>query len=164
MAAAPVLQVVIGLHVGSGLVAVMCGAGAMLTRKGSRRHRRAGRLHLAGLVTLGATAPALAAVDWPHRWHLAVLGAIALGCAAIGYTAVRVVRPPRLRAHIAGMGCAYIAMLTAFYVDNGPRLPLWNLLPPLALWLLPAAVGIPVLIRALRRLPVSEGRTRPTQV
>ncbi|WP_112274001.1 hypothetical protein [Lentzea terrae] len=28
------------------------------------------------------------------------------------------------------MGGSYIAMLTAFYVDDGPRLPLWQLLPP----------------------------------
>lgn len=50
-----------------------------------------------------------------------------------------------------GMSTAYIVMLTAFYVDNGPRLPLWNQLPVLALWFIPAAVGAPVLIRAPRR-------------
>jgi hypothetical protein len=52
--------------------------------------------------------------------------------------------------HITGMGVAYISILTAFYVDNGPRLPLWDRLPALALWLLPTVVGAPVLIRAMR--------------
>jgi hypothetical protein len=44
-------------------------------------------------------------------------------------------------AHIAGMGIGYIAMLTAFYVDNGPHLPLWDRLPTIAFWLLPSAIG-----------------------
>jgi hypothetical protein len=42
------------------------------------------------------------------------------------------------------MGASYIALLTAFYVDNGPHLPFWNRLPTLAFWLLPAAVGVPL--------------------
>ena len=53
--------------------------------------------------------------------------------------------------HIAGMGIAYTAMLTAFYVDNGPHLPLWDRLPALAFWILPSAVAAPIIIRALIR-------------
>jgi hypothetical protein len=56
------------------------------------------------------------------------------------------------------MSMSYIAMLTTFYVDNGPRLPSWNLLPPLTFWFLPSAAGIPLLIRALHRLPSSHSR------
>ena len=33
-------------------------------------------------------------------------------------------RRPGDTGHIMGMGTAYVAMLTAFYVDNGPHLPL----------------------------------------
>lgn len=152
-APATVLPAVTVVHVGCGIAAVACGAGAMLSRKGSRRHRRFGHVHLLTLAGLGATAPVLAAVDWTHLWHLAVLGVVALGSAAVGFTAVRLVHPARIGAHITGMGCAYIVMLTAFYVDNGPRLPLWDQLPTPALWILPTAVGAPVLIRALRRHP-----------
>lgn len=143
--------VIIGIHVGSGLLAVICGAGAMLTRKGSRRHRGLGRFYLFALGGLGVTAPILAAADWVHRWHLAVLGVLALGAASSGFVGIRLARPRRLGAHIVGMGTAYIVMLTAFYVDNGPRLPLWDRLSLIALWLLPAAVGTPILIRAWRR-------------
>jgi len=39
----------------------------------------------------------------------------------------------------------------AFYVDNGPHLPLWDRLPALAFWLLPSAVAIPLIARAIRR-------------
>ncbi len=49
------------------------------------------------------------------------------------------------------MGIAYVALLTAFYVDNGPHLPLWNRLPTLAFWLLPTAIGAPITARALIR-------------
>jgi hypothetical protein len=53
--------------------------------------------------------------------------------------------------HIVGMGAAYILMLTAFYVDNGKSLPVWKQLPVVAYWVAPSFVGIPLIIRALRR-------------
>jgi hypothetical protein len=34
-----------------------------------------------------------------------------------------------LSVHIVGMSLSYIVLLTAFYVDNGPKLPLWDRLP-----------------------------------
>lgn len=62
------------------------------------------------------------------------------------------------------MGIGYTAMLTAFYVDNGPHLRLWDRLPVRALWLLPSAIAAPLITRAVirprraRRMPA--GRTR----
>ena len=156
------LGVTIAVHVGCGVVAVVCGPGAMLTRKGSPRHRGFGRIYLGALVGLGLTAPVLAAVDWAHRWHLAALGGLALGAATAGATAVRLLRPIRLAVHITGMGTAYIVMLTAFYVDNGPRLLLWDQLPPIMFWFLPAAVGTPVLLIALHRHRGVRPPARPT--
>jgi hypothetical protein len=49
------------------------------------------------------------------------------------------------------MGASYILMLTAFYVDNGPHLPVWRLLPAPAFWLLPAAIGVPLIVYATRK-------------
>jgi hypothetical protein len=49
------------------------------------------------------------------------------------------------------MGVGYVAMLTAFYVDNGPHLPVWDRLPTLAFWLLPSAIGAPIIARAVIR-------------
>jgi hypothetical protein len=54
------------------------------------------------------------------------------------------------------MGLSYVLMLTAFYVDNGERLPVWNRLPPIAFWLLPGAVGIPLIVRALRHVELQK--------
>jgi hypothetical protein len=53
------------------------------------------------------------------------------------------------------MGLSYILMLTAFYVDNGKNLPIWRELPQIAFWLLPAAIGIPLIVRALMRHPLA---------
>jgi len=36
-------------------------------------------------------------------------------------------------------------------LDNGPRLPLWDQLPRAVHWLLPAVVGVPLTVLALRR-------------
>jgi hypothetical protein len=45
------------------------------------------------------------------------------------------------------MSASYILLLTAFYVDNGKHLPVWRSLPHLAYWLLPSAVGLPLVAR-----------------
>lgn len=49
------------------------------------------------------------------------------------------------------MGASYVLMLTAFYVDNGPNLPLWRDLPPIANWTVPSLVGAPIILWALFR-------------
>jgi len=56
-----------------------------------------------------------------------------------------------VRLHILGMSSSYIILLTAFYVDNGPNLPLWRELPRLAFWVLPSAIGVPIIVRTLLR-------------
>ena len=43
------------------------------------------------------------------------------------------------------------ASITAFYVDNGPHLPLWDRLPVWAFWVLPSAIGAPLIVRAVIR-------------
>jgi hypothetical protein len=57
------------------------------------------------------------------------------------------------------MGVAYIALLTGFYVDNGARLPLWDLLPGWAYWVAPSLVGGPIIARALRRRRAEAARS-----
>jgi hypothetical protein len=53
------------------------------------------------------------------------------------------------------MGASCVLLLTAFYVDNGKHLPLWRELPQIAFWLLPGAVGLPLILRALQRHPLA---------
>lgn len=147
---APVFLAILAVHVVSGLTAVITGATAALTRKGSPRHIRAGRWYYRAVAAVFATAIGLAAMRWSQDYYLVIIGAVSFTAATIGYLHRRLRRPGDL-GHIAGMGIAYAAMLTAFYVDNGPHLPLWDRLPTLAFWFLPSAVAAPLIIRALIR-------------
>jgi hypothetical protein len=54
------------------------------------------------------------------------------------------------------MGTGYVVMITAFYVDNGPHLPLLDRLPRPMFWLLPAAIGAPIIMRAIIRAQRAE--------
>jgi len=147
---APVFLAFLAVHIAAGLAAVITGAVAALTRKGSRRHVRAGRWYYRAISVVFATATILAAMRWRQDYYLFIIGAVAFTAATIGYQHRRRHRPGDT-GHIAGMGTAYVAMLTAFYVDNGPHLPLWDHLPAFAFWLLPAAIGAPIIARAIVR-------------
>jgi hypothetical protein len=153
------VRILIGVHIAAGLTAVGSGAAAMLAPKRPGAHPRRGRLYLGALTVIVATAVGIVAAR-PHTAYLLIPGGAALGSAAVGYTARRIRWRGWLPYHITGMGLSYIAMLTAFYVDNGPRLPIWKLLPPLTFWFLPAAAGLPLLIRALRRHVATSTRGR----
>jgi hypothetical protein len=155
---APVFLAFLAVHVLAGLTAVITGALAALARKGSPRHIRAGRWYYRAVTVVFATAAVLAAMRWRQDYYLLIIGAVAFAAAFIGRQHRRRHRPGDT-GHIAGMGIAYVAMLTAFYVDNGPHLPLWDRLPPLSFWLLPSAIGAPIIARAIIR-----ARTRRAQL
>ena len=147
---APFFLAVLAVHVPAGLVAVLSGAGAALSRKGSARHVRFGRYYCVAIGVVFVTAGALAGLRWREDWYLFLLGALAFAAAMLGYLHRRRHRAGDT-AHILGMGGSYAVMLTAFYVDNGPHLPLWDRLPVLAFWLLPSAIAAPLIIRAITR-------------
>jgi hypothetical protein len=147
---APVFLAFLAVHVLAGLTAVATGAVAAVVRKGGPRHIRAGRWYYRAITIVFATATVLAAMRWRQDYYLFIIGAVAFTAATVGYQHRRRHRPGDT-GHILGMGAAYVAMLTAFYVDNGPHLPLWDRLPTLAFWLLPSAIGAPIIARAVLR-------------
>jgi hypothetical protein len=138
----------LAVHVTAGLAAVISGAAAALARKGSPRHIRVGRWYYRAITVVFVTAAGLAAMRWRQDYHLFIIGAVAFTAATAGYLHRRRHRPGDT-GHIAGMGIAYTAMFTAFYVDNGPHLPLWDRLPALSFWFLPAAVAAPIITRVI---------------
>jgi hypothetical protein len=147
---APVFLAFLAVHVLAGLTAVVTGAVAALARKGGPRHIRAGRWYYRAVTVVFVTATVLAAMRWRQDYQLFIIGAVAFAAATAGYQHRRRHRPGDT-GHITGMGTAYVAMLTAFYVDNGPHLPLWDRLPVLTFWLLPSVIGAPVIARAVLR-------------
>ncbi len=154
---APLFLALVGLHVAAGLVCVVAGALAMLSRKGPGRHPLAGSAYVWALCVVFATMAAIAAMRWAEDDKLFVLGLLSLAAAAFGREVRRRRWPNWARLHMTGMGASYILLLTAFYVDNGRNLPLWRLLPQWAFWVLPSAVGLPILANAFWRHPLVRG-------
>ena len=138
----PWFLAILAIHVSAGLVAVVAGAVAMLSHKTAGRHPRSGAIYFWALVVITLTMIALTVARWPANNHLAVLGVFSMTAATVGRHARRTGRPGWQRVHIPGMGLSYVLMLTAFYVDNGPHLPLWNRLPDWSFWFLPTFVGV----------------------
>ena len=156
--AGPVFTAALVIHVAAGLTAVATGALAATARKQPGRHPRAGRVYLWAIGVVFTTATVMAAVRWREDAHLLAIAIVAVTLAIYGYQARRR-RPPGWPArHAIGMGGSYIALLTGFYVDNGPFLPLWDRLPHWTYWTLPAAVGVPLIYLALRRFRRSQNR------
>lgn len=142
---------VLAAHIAAALACVIAGALALLSPKRRGRHPRSGTIYYGALGLVFVSASILSVLRWPQDADLLVLGTLAFGVASVGYAARRMRWSGWVSAHIVGMSLSYVILLTAFYVDNGPRLPLWQLLPHLTYWLLPGAIGLPLIIRALRR-------------
>jgi hypothetical protein len=151
----PAFLAVVAVHVLLGLACTVTGIIAMLSAKRRGRHPLSGSIYFWCLSGVFVTASALAAVRWAEDYHLFILGTLAFAAASLGRTARRKRWRHWVKVHITGMGTSYTLLLTAFYVDNGKSLPLWRDLPPIAYWLLPGAVGIPLIIRALLWHPLT---------
>lgn len=141
---APVFLAFLAVHVLSGMASVLTGAVTALTPKGGRIHVRVGRVFFWAITVVFASGTALAAMRPREDWYLFLIGAVAWTAAWIGVRHRRRRRPGDT-VHIIGMGMGYVAMVTAFYVDNGPQLPMGSRLPTLAFWLIPSAIGVPII-------------------
>jgi hypothetical protein len=144
-------RALLGVHVLAGLTSVVSGVVAMVSKKQRGRHPRFGTIYYSALCVIWVTATGMAVLRWTQDAYLFGLGSAAFACASTAYAARRVRWPGWLRYHIIGMGASYVILLTTFYVDNGPRLPLWSLLPHITYWTLPSVIGVPLMWRALRR-------------
>lgn len=156
----PIFLTVVGLHVLMGLACVVAGAVAMLSPKRQGRHPTFGGIYFWCLLAVFASETGLSVNRWAEDYPLFILGAFSFAAALVGRTFRRRRWRGWVRVHITGMGVSYVLLLTAFYVDNGKSLPLWKELPPIALWLIPSAIGMPFIAHALLRHPLI--RTPPT--
>lgn len=152
---APLFLAFVAVHVVAGTAAVTAGAVAMLSRKQPGRHPQAGTIYYLALAVIFVTMSILSFSRWSEDYDLFILGLLSFVAATIGRTARRKLWQFWPRIHMSGMAVSYILMITAFYVDNGPNLPLWRELSPLAFWILPTLIGAPILINALLRHPLA---------
>jgi|SRR5689334_17345195 hypothetical protein len=149
--AGPLFLAALAVHIAAGLTAVLAGLVACSAPKRAGRHPRAGHVYLAAVGAVVATATIMAAVRWREDRHLFAVACVAAVLAAAGWWARR--RHPRRWTvwHGTAMAGSFAALLTGFYVDNGPQLPVWDRLPHILYWVLPAAVAVPLTWRALLR-------------
>ena len=157
----PIFLAVVGVHILLGLACTITGVIAMLSVKRPGRHPWFGSVYYWCLMGVFVTASVLAAVRWREDYHLFMLGALAFAAAYLGRRARRKRWNNWVKLHITGMGSSYVLLLTAFYVDNGKNLPLWKELPAIAFWLIPAAVGIPLIARSVLRHPLARRPRAP---
>jgi hypothetical protein len=122
----PVFLTALAVHVIAGAVSVVSGALAATARKRRGRHPKAGVVYGAGLATVFVTATVMAALRWQHSWHLFVIACTAFGLGLLGVFARERRWHRWMTWHGTAMGLSYVALLTGFYVDNGPQLPLWD--------------------------------------
>ena len=159
----PVFLSIVAVHIAIALTAVVAGVGAMLSQKGTNTNVRFGTIYFWALFGVFVSATALSFMRWPANRHLFIIGTTAFILALVARTAARAHWPQWARIHLIGMGFSYIALLVAFYVDNGRNLPLWRMLPPVMYWLMPLSFGIPLIVRALLRNPLTRlGYRAPT--
>ncbi len=158
----PLFLAIIALHIAAGLVCVVAGAIAMASAKGRGRHTRFGTMYFRAIAVVALTMAALAAMRWHEDRYLFIIGCVSFGCALIGRRSIRNARSFRIRVHITGMGSSYMLLLVAFYVDNGRNLPVWRNMPHSLYWLLPVAIGGPLILRAVLRHPLSRAERHAT--
>jgi hypothetical protein len=154
----PIFLAAVGIHVLFGLACAITGMVAMLMVKGRGRHSDFGTIYYWCLSGVVVTALGLSIVRWSEDYHLAILAALSFGAAYLARCAIR----HRWRnwpvLHLSAMGASYILLITAFYVDNGKNLPLWRELPQIAFWILPSAIGAPIIFYVKTRHPLTRKR------
>jgi hypothetical protein len=150
----PFFLAIVGLHVLVALACAITGVSAMLSNKRPGRHPMFGAIYYWCLSVVFASAAVLSAMRWADDYRLFILGMLSFAAATIGRAARRRRWRSWARLHIAGMGISYILLIVAFYVDNGKNLPLWKELPPIAYWLIPTVLGVPLVVHALLRHPL----------
>ena len=148
---APLFLAFLAVHVVAGTTAVITGATAALAHKPGLRHLQAGRRYYRAITVLSGTGAALAIMRWREDAYLLVIAAVMFSAATIGVRARRRRNRAGDTIHILGLSLSFVAMMTGFYVDNGPHLPLLDHLPAIVFWVLPSAVGAVLTGRAVRR-------------
>jgi len=136
-------------HVAAGALGLLLGPLALALPKRRDRHGLAGRVYVPVTVVMTTTALGLFALDPGRLWGLALIAAATLVTALAGASLAR--RRPRgwVPAHIRLTGSSYLSFVTAFLLTQ------WS--SPLA-WVLPTAVGVPLMALAVHRLPLAVRR------
>ena len=93
-------------------------------------------------------------LDWRRIWWFFPIAVGSYAFACLGYVAAKYRWQGWLRAHLAGQGGSYIAMVTALLVVNWETLTgTRGVMSPWA-WVLPTVVGSPIIAWVTREVPL----------
>jgi hypothetical protein len=140
--------VFLSVHVASGVVALVLGPLALLAAR-RQQQRSFGLLRDAyywTVLAVCASATAVSVLAWARLWWLVPIAALSYGLALAGHLGNRHNWPAWVRAH--GWGGSYIALVTALMVVAARGV---SAVLEAAAWLLPAAIGTPLIVRTHTR-------------
>ncbi|WP_433574817.1 hypothetical protein [Nocardia brasiliensis] len=149
----------LGVHIVTGLAGLLLGPVVMWVDSVGRRSR-AGALYLILVVAVAVSAVGLVIVRRPDLWWLVPVSVLTVSLAVLAQHPIG--RPGRLNGHlyVHCIGGSYIALITATVVVSfaldGPLVGAWELLA----WLLPTAVGVPLLEFWRRRVFARDAEQR----
>ncbi|HEX8743438.1 MAG TPA: DUF2306 domain-containing protein [Thermoleophilaceae bacterium] len=144
----------LALHVTAGATGLLLGPVTMRAIKRRGPHTRLGEAYHWVMLTVAATAAALAVLAWQRIWWFLPIALFSYANALVGYVAVKRRRPRWLKRHIGGMCGSYIALVTALLVVNAGR-------SLLIVWLLPTIVGSPIIVWLINEVDKGRRPRRP---
>jgi hypothetical protein len=134
-----VRDILLALHIAAGSIGLLLLPVIIIGAKGTPRHRRLGRGFLWCLRAVAATAAGLAIIDFARLWWFLLIATFSLALGEVGSRGWRR-QPfgPAVSQHLAGMGGAAIAFVTAVLVVNFGMLSV-------AAWIAPTLIGSPII-------------------
>lgn len=146
-------DVLLALHIVAGTAGLALGPLAMMSPKRHGRHPRVGVAYQVVLAVLTLSALGLALLDMAQLWWLGLIAVLTEAAALSGWWARRRQFSGWLAWHVRLMCGSYVSLVTALLVVS------WD--SPLA-WLLPTAIGSPLIAWATARATTATTGTRGT--
>lgn len=134
--------VLLGVHITAGTIGLLLGPLALAVPKRAGWHPRLGVAYQGAVAVMTASTLGLAALAPGRLWWLGLIAVATEAAALAGWAVRRRHSSGWLGWHIRLMCGSYLSFVTAALVVN------WA--SPLA-WVLPTAVGTPLIIRAVQR-------------
>src|SRR5262245_62105263 len=146
----PIFLAIIGVHVLFGLAAVITGGAAMLSKKGRGRHSNFGTIYFWCLFVVFVYERSVRHALGRELSLVRSRATFVRGCAFWAHCCAATL-PPMAQAPSHWHG--RVVYFYAYCVLRGQRqepATLWRELPQIAFWFLPSAIGLPLILYALR--------------
>jgi hypothetical protein len=139
-------------HIALGTAGLILGPVAMTARKLLGLHTQAGEAYHWVMLSVYVSAGTLAILDWHRIWWFLPIAIGSYAFALLGYVVAKRRWHGWLRAHLAGQGGSYIAMVTALLVVNWESLTGTRGVASAWAWALPTVVGSPIIAWVTREV------------